>query len=96
MHLLRSKNEDDYNTMCLTGSYHAKRTNDLRRVTCVECLERAHHVVRPKKALDRYNRILKKFNLTISKFVFYSLMTALAVYVMIKIVIAYLYAINNL
>lgn len=46
--------------------------------------------------LDRYNRILDKFNLTIGKFVFYSLMTALAVYVMIKLVIAWLYAIHNL
>ena len=46
--------------------------------------------------LDRYNRILKKFNLTIGKFIFYSLTMSLAVYMMIKIVMAWLFAVTEL
>lgn len=31
-------NGNGHNTKCLTGNYHAPRTNNLKQVTCIRCL----------------------------------------------------------
>lgn len=45
--------------------------------------------------LARYNKLLKKYGLTLPSFCFYSLALALAVYVAIKMTMAWLFVATN-